>query len=116
MLQLVAFSSLSTFQVYLPAGEFRLVVHIRDTADCITVYNLSSMIVQSDLTEMLNLMNNIADSSTNPLALLLSSGNQNIVGQAISSVSQQLNTMNDETIDEVTSSKCCMILSPQSSL
>ena len=105
MLQLIAFSLVVTFQVYLPAGEFHLIVHIRDTADCVTVYNLSSMIVQSDLTGTLNLMNNIADSSTNPLILLLSSGNQNMAGQVISSVSQQLNTMNNQTIDQVISSK-----------
>lgn len=82
-----------------------MIVYIRDTADCVTVYNLSSMVIQSDLTETLNLMNNIADSSTNPLIMLLSSGNQNKVGQVISSVSQQLNTMNDQTTDEVISSK-----------
>ena len=82
-----------------------MIVHIQDTADCVTVYNLSSIFVRSDSNETLNLMNNITNSSANPLTQLLASRNQNIVGQVISSLSQQLNTMNNQTIDRVISSK-----------
>jgi hypothetical protein len=48
-------------------------------------------------------MNNLANPNGNSLVLLLSSGDQNIVGQVISSVSQQLNTMNNQTINQAVS-------------
>lgn len=82
-----------------------MIVHIQDTAECVTAYNLSSVFVETDSNETLNLMNNITNSSANPLTQLLASRNQNIVGQVISSLSQQLNTMNNQTIDRVISSK-----------
>ena len=104
-LTFVAYSSAENFQVLLPAGDLHLVVHIRDTADCVTVYNLSSIIVQSDSTAILNLMSNTLDSSANPLVQLLSSRNPDTVGQVISSISQQLNTMNNQAINQVISSR-----------
>jgi hypothetical protein len=42
--------------------------------------------------------------TTNPVVQLLSSGNQNTVGQVISSVSQQFNKMNSESINNAVSS------------
>ena len=99
-LTIIAYSFVYNFQVRLPVGAFHLIVQIRDTADCVSVYNLSSIVIQSDSTIIQNLMNNAASSVTQ----LLSTGTQNIVGQVISSTSQQLNTMNNQSIDQAVSS------------
>jgi hypothetical protein len=69
----------------------------------VTGYNLSSINVQSDLTNTIDLMNNLANPSSNSLVQLLSSGNQNTVGQVMSSLSQQFNTMNNQTINQAVS-------------
>lgn len=101
----MAFSFVARFQVRLPAGELHLIAHICDTADCVTVYNMASVFVQSDSNETLSLMNNVTNSSTNSLVQLLATRNQNTVGQVMTSVSQQLNTMNNQTIGRAMSSK-----------
>jgi hypothetical protein len=75
-------------------------IYIRDTADCVTEYNLSSIYVQLDSTQTINLMNNINNPSSNPLVQSLSSGDQNTVGQIMSSLSQQFNTMNNQSINQ----------------
>lgn len=103
-LTFISYSSISTFQVHFPSGNLNLIVHIRDMADCNIAFNLSSIVVQLDLTETFNLMNNLTNRNKNPLVRLLSSRNPNIVGQVLSSVSQQLNQMNKQTIEEATSS------------
>ncbi len=106
---IVAFSSVSIFQVRLPAGDdqtslLHLIVQIRDTLDCITEYNMSSLTVLPDSVGINDLINDIQSSSggitTNPIVQLLASGNQNIVGQMISSLSQQFNKMNQESLNE----------------
>jgi hypothetical protein len=106
---IVAFSSVSMFQVRLPTGDdqtslLHLIVQIRDTLDCITEYNISSITVLPDSVGINDLINDIQSSSggitTNPLVQLLASGNQNIVGQVISSLSQQFNKMNQESLNE----------------
>jgi galactose-1-phosphate uridylyltransferase len=113
-LQIIAFSSISTFQVRLPSGNnqtslINLIIHIRDTLDCIAEYNMPSMIVASDSTLSSELMNNFRTSPNdivnNPIIQLLASGNQNTVGQIISSFSQEFNQMNNENIDKAVSSK-----------
>ncbi len=100
---------MSIFQVRLPAGDDRtsllhLIVQIRDTLDCITEYNMSSLTVLPDSVGINDLINDIQSSSggitTNPIVQLLASGNQNIVGQMISSLSQQFNKMNQESLNE----------------
>ena len=50
---IVAYSTVSTFQVRLPCGDdstslLHLIVHIRDQLDCITEFNLSSITVIPD--------------------------------------------------------------------
>ena len=111
---IIAFSPISTFQVRLPVGDdqtslLHLVVHIRDTLDCITEFNMSSVTVLPDSVGIANLINDIQSSSggitTNPIVQLLASGNQNIVGQVIISLSQQFNKMNNENVDTAVSSK-----------
>jgi hypothetical protein len=45
------------------------------------------------------------DRNNNPLVQLLSSEDQNTVGQVISSISQEFNKMNNENVDKAVSSK-----------
>jgi hypothetical protein len=110
---IVAFSAVSIFQVQLPAGDdltyvLHLIVFIRDTLDCIAQANTSSVSVLPDSAGTANLINNFQSSSsgltTNPIVQLLASGNQNTVGQIISSLSQQFNKMNSENVVNAVSS------------
>jgi hypothetical protein len=103
-LTVIAYSLVSDFQVRIPKGIFNLMVYIRDTADCVTTYNISSINVQLDSTETNNLMNNLENTNSNPLVQLLSSGDQNTVGQVMSSLSQQFNTMNNQSVNQAVSS------------
>ncbi|CAF0788844.1 unnamed protein product [Adineta steineri] len=109
----ISFSSLSIFQVRLPSGDdqtslLHLNVQIRDTLDCITEYNMSSITVLPDTLGITNLLNNLQSSSNalanDPTIQLLSSGNQNIIGQIIGCLSQQSNKMNSDAIDQAVSS------------
>jgi hypothetical protein len=111
---MIAFSAFSVFQVRLPAGDdqtsiLNLIVYIRDQLDCITEYNMSSIIVTPDSVGINDLINAIQSSSTgitnNPIVQLLASGNQNIVGQVITSISQQFNKMNSQNLEKAVSSK-----------
>lgn len=65
-------------------------VAIRDKRDCVTECNLTSIVVQPDWT----LLNNLLSSSTQSLPAVLSTADQNTLGQVISSVSQQMNEQN----------------------
>lgn len=110
---LIAFSPISTFQIRLPTGDnqtssVHLLVHVRDTLDCVTEMNMSSVVVTSDTQGITDLINDIQSASnataTNPLLQILASGNQNIVGQMITSLSQEFNRINQENLDEAISS------------
>jgi hypothetical protein len=111
---IIAFSSISDFEVYLPAGNentsfLNLIVQIRDTLDCITEYNLSTVIITADvesINELINaLQNSESELTNNPFIRLLSSGNQNIVSQLLTSLSQEFNKLNIENIQDAVSSK-----------
>ena len=111
---IVAFSSMSVFQVLLPPGDeqtsiVHLLINIRDQLDCIIEYNMSSVTVLPDSTGVNDLINTLQSSSNqmtnNPIVQLLSSGNQNTVVQVLSSLSQQFNKMNNENLDKAVSSK-----------
>ena len=87
---MIAFSSFSSFQVYLPSGENQILfVEIRDQLNCLTKFNLSSISVGAD-----------SQLNTN----LLSTGNQNVVSQLLTSFSQQFNQINQQNIDKAVSS------------
>ncbi|CAF4396433.1 unnamed protein product, partial [Adineta steineri] len=96
---MIAFSQVPSFQVYLPVGLLHMMIYIRDSLDCITEFNMSSINVTTDFDTINDLINNIQNSTTNPLVRILVGGNQNLVGQVIISVSQQFNKMNIENID-----------------
>jgi hypothetical protein len=111
---MIAFSTVSDFQVRLPSGDnqtslLNVAIYIRDILDCLTVVNMSSVSVITDSVVINDLINSIQSSSSsitsNPLVQLLSSGNQNTVGQVLTSVSQQFNTMNSANVDKAASSK-----------
>jgi hypothetical protein len=105
----IGFSSMSTFDIQLPAGDvMNLIVHIRDTFECVTEYNMSSVSVIPDTTVINNLINNLQVSTSaannNPIVQLLTGGNQNTVGQVITSLSQVFNNMNTQSIQNAVSS------------
>lgn len=113
---MVAFSAVSNLQVRLPAGDnqtslLNMAVDIRDTLDCATEYNMSSISVivnTNDITDFINVLqtsSSQATSGNNQFVQLLSSGNQNTVGQVVTSLSQQFNTMNSGTVDTAVSSE-----------
>ena len=115
---MIAFSSVSTFQVQLPSGNdptfsLVLVIYIRDTRDCITEWNLTSIVVRPDFAALDDLINGLEDPSSgltnNPFTQLLVTGNQNTVGQVISSVSQQLNQKNTRNLQDAVSSNLSFI-------
>ena len=111
---MISFSPLSTFQARLPVGNdqtslLHLIVRIRDTLECVTELNLRSVYVRSDSAGMNDLISSLQSSSSsstnNPIVQLLASGNQNTVGQVISSISQQFNKKNSESMNSAVSSK-----------
>ena len=111
---MVAFSWVSTFEVRLPAGEnqtsiLHIVIYIRDLLDCVIEVNMSSVMVSVNSEQIDNLINSLQSSShqlnSNQFVRLLSSGNQNVVGQVITSLSQEFNQMNSESVDQAVSSK-----------
>jgi hypothetical protein len=110
---MIAFSSISDFPIRLSSENdnettLNLIVHIRDTLDCVTSMNLSSVTVTTDLNSLndfINTMEKSTSSNTNPSIQLLASGNQNIVGQLITSFSQQFNRMHSQQLDKARSSE-----------
>ena len=70
---------------------------------------MTSVIVTSDLPSISDLINTLENSTDlltkNSFVQLLSSENQNIVGQIIISLSQQFNKINTESLQNATSSK-----------
>ena len=126
---LIAFSSLSMFQLRLPAGQkntsiLRLSVTIRDRMDCVRQVNLPSIVVRIDSDEIDHFLLSLqsltvgADTSmpssttlnNNPLVQILSSGNQNAVGQVLGSLSQQFNDINTQALQTAADSQCHRII------
>jgi hypothetical protein len=64
---------------------------------------MSSVSVLPDLVGIANLISDMQSSSgaitANPIIQLLASGNQNTVGQVLTSLSQQLNKINSESLN-----------------
>ena len=111
---MVAFSSVSDFQIRLSSENpneifIHLVVSIRDTRDCVTLFNLSLVTIVVDASPINELMDTLLNSpqalTSNPLVQLLSSGNQNAVGQVITAISQQFNRISAQAVEDALSSK-----------
>jgi hypothetical protein len=110
---IIAFSSVSDFQVRLPASDsntslLQLSVIIRDDLDCIAEANISSVSVLSDVTGITAMINTLQTSvdglTSDPLVQLLSSGSQNVISQVLTSIAQELNLINNENMDTAVSS------------
>ena len=107
---MVAFSSVPIFDVRLSAADdLTLRVSIRDYLDCITEYNLSSVIVKPDSIAINNFIDSIGKVSenltNNSIVRLLASENQNIVSQTIISLSNEFNQIYNQTLYDVVSGK-----------
>src|SRR5689334_7088144 len=94
---IVGFTTQSSFQLRLPAGDdnnslLNVSVHIRDMLDGVTEYNMQTVVVVSDLTGITALIDVVQQpddaTNSNPIVQLLASGNQNSVGQVLTSLSQ----------------------------
>ncbi len=105
---------MSDFEVRLPWGNdntslLNLVIQIRDILDCVTEFNMTSVIVTPDSSSVSDLVTAFQNSgnslTTNPIIQLLSSGNQNTVGQILTSISQQFNQINKKSLANAVSSK-----------
>ena len=121
---IIAFSSVSDFQVRLPASDsntslLQLSVIIRDDLDCIAEANISAVSVLSDvsgITAMINTLQTSVDGLTSdPLVQLLSSGSQNAVSQILTSIAKELNLISHENVDAAVSSTFLAHPSPSSS-
>ena len=93
---IVAFSVVPSFEVRFTTEQengttLNLVVRIRDQLGSVTNYNLSSIFIQPDLVGWNDFISSVTNSSANPFAELLNSGNQNQVTQVISGLAQQFN-------------------------
>ncbi|CAF1460939.1 unnamed protein product [Adineta steineri] len=109
---IIAFSSEDNFQVRLLAGDngtslLNLVVYVRDLVGSVTQVNISSVNVIADLATINDLIDKITNLSStitnNPIVRLLSSGNQNVVGQMFIALSQEFNQMNGDNLDKAIS-------------
>ena len=102
-----AFSTQPNLQIRLPAGDVYLTVHIRDTLYCVSAVNLSAITVQPDTANILDFIARVQGPrsalTTYPLVQLLSSGNQNTVGQLITSICQELNKMYNQLVTNAVS-------------
>lgn len=105
---MIAFPSVSILQIQLPVGDdhtgqLYLMALIRNQLNCIIEYNISSVIVLPDSTAINDLVTSIqsASSPNNPIVQLLVSGNQNTVGQILTSFSQQFNKMNTQILTQL---------------
>ncbi|CAF4274604.1 unnamed protein product, partial [Adineta steineri] len=72
------------------------------------ILHISSVNIIADLATINDLIDKITNSSStitnDPIVRLLSSGNQNVVGQIMTSLSQEFNQMNNDNLDKAISS------------
>ena len=113
---MLASTSVSSSQLQLPAGSdntslVNVVVHIRDMLNGVTQFDMQSVVVVPDVAGISTLVNVLQQSSTatintNPIIQLLAGGNQNTVGQVITSLSQVFNEMNSQSVQTAVASMC----------
>jgi len=111
---IVGFTTQSTFQLLLPAGDdnnslLNISVHIRDMLNGITEYNMQTIVVLPDsagITTLIDVVQQPDDeTNSNPLVRLLAGGNQNTVGQILTSLSQVFNKASSETVESAVTSE-----------
>lgn len=105
---------MASLRLQLPAGDantfiLTIVARVRDTLDGVTEFAIPSVIVVPDAGAIANFVNDVQQSSiatvSNPIVQLLSSGNQNIIAQVITSLSQVFNKMSGEITNLAVASK-----------
>ncbi|CAF1500386.1 unnamed protein product, partial [Adineta steineri] len=110
---MIVCSPASNFQVRLPAGDnqtslVNIIIVIRDLLDCTTQFNISSIRVIVNLADITDFITVLQAPSTqtnnNQFVQLLSSKNQNAIGQVVTSLSQQFNQMNTGSVNNAVSS------------
>jgi hypothetical protein len=95
----------SIIEFRLPASidqisTFDILVHIRDKFDCVYEFHLPSVNILRDISTISNFIDALQKSNNNDTIFeLLTSGNQNTIGQIITSISQLLNEINNQTIE-----------------
>lgn len=106
----LGFSNQPSVQLRLPAGakstsEVFVIVQIRDKYDYMEKYQIPPISVVSDSSEINKLIDILQMSkeqrNSDSLLQLLANGDQNSVGQIVTSLSQQMNSRNEENIDEI---------------
>ena len=105
-----AYSFLSQVQLLLSATNenaslLNIIVSIRDTYDCVTEFNIPPVHIAPDRTQVDILMTNSQNVTNNFLAQMLEIGNQNMVGQVVTLLSEQLNQMNDQAVKDALARK-----------
>ena len=77
--------------------------------DCVVEVNLPSVVVRKDAVEIDQLIQSLQSSTyapnSSPLVQILSSGNQNAVGQVLISLSQHFNDINTQVLQTAADSK-----------
>jgi hypothetical protein len=117
---IVGFTTQSTFQLRLPAGDdnnsfLNVTVHIRDMLNSVTKYNMQTIVVLPDSTEITALIDVVQqpgnEANSNLFVQLLASGNQNTVGQILTSLSRIFNKMSTENVESAVASEYSSIIS-----
>ena len=103
---MLAFSLVSNTELLLPATNdntslLNIVAYIRDKYDCITEFNMSSVFVELDFTDIITTQN----STNKTFVQMLAGGNQNTISQVVTSVSRQFNKINNQAIETAVASK-----------
>jgi hypothetical protein len=105
---MLAFTIQSSLQIYLPAGDdntslLNLTVQIRDLLNCVQTYFMDPIVVtldQKSIDTFFDIRKNPNNGDTNnPIVQALTSGNQNIVGATVTSLSQEFNKKNKQNLD-----------------
>jgi len=105
-LLMIGFSLIPIFKVRLPKSSLlNLNIHIRDKVNSIREYNISSIYVDDDLTEIENLKDSKTILTNNSFVNGLLTGNQNDIGQIIISISKKLEKINNDNLNNIISSK-----------
>lgn len=97
----------STMKLRLPASVedisiYHLVVHIRDTFDCVYEYPLPSVYMLHDETTITNFIDTLTKTEqlpmNNTISQLLNSGDRNSIGQLITSIVHLFNEIHYQTL------------------
>ena len=114
---ILAYSSVPSIQLRLPSANtnasssFHVSAQIRDTLSCVTEYNVSTVTVYPDTDQIIDFVDAVQQSTgtsgltNNPTIQILASGNLNAVGQVVSSLSQQLNQITTQSLQDAMASE-----------